>query len=673
MEGSSNEQGGDSLTNDWRTYHEPGLREWVIYEIVKKLKKCCHQPSNENDIKKAAIKYEAKIYGMAKDKDAYLGKICRKVFSSHSPFRAQVLNQEQSLPTSTSQQWLPQANIQINLNSPESSGSPTQVPLSVSAAHNRNIQMGEEGVHSNKLPGQPQREIQQLLPQAQHQQSLLKETIQQQLPHHNTSLPIIEQSSPQSSGQPNSQMAVKQLEREIQQLESENLIDELMNGQDTQKNHDLASPQNKGEEQEQTTPSCNVHGPSLLGTKGQEVEQSQPLMLQHLYDVDDWREETYQKIKVLKEKYGVVLSTFFKSISDKLREIDSLRQQNMPVEWLTASKATLEQVLAFLNVCKSSVSEFHRDKFSLHEEKVLRFIEYHHLNVTRRTMKQQQVYLPPSHTHQTRPRMEPEDENSPMSTAAQEHLPPEPITERPIDRLIKAIQSASPESLAQSVSEMRSVISLSEMIAGLVNTIGGSRARLVEDLSERTRFRAQQGDTNHTKRFKRSVTAISSSKVNKIEPSYALLQEIMEINGRLVETVVSICNEDVCPSEVTSGTVVVTCDYVPVAVSATFKALYNSGYISQIQPLRLLVPENYPSSPILLEKVIFDTASDHKFEDLSARARSRFSLSMKEAMSLKEIAKVWDECARATMLEYAERHGGGTFSSKYGRWESVLA
>ena len=68
----------------------------------------------------------------------------------------------------------------------------------------------------------------------------------------------------------------------------------------------------------------------------------------------------------------------------------------------------------------------------------------------------------------------------------------------------------------------------------------------------------------------------------------------------------------------------------------------------------------------------FFPCSDHKFEDLSARARSRFSLSIKEAMSLKEIAKVWDECARATMLEYAERHGGGTFSSKYGRWESVL-
>ena len=74
--------------------------------------------------------------------------------------------------------------------------------------------------------------------------------------------------------------------------------------------------------------------------------------------------------------------------------------------------------------------------------------------------------------------------------------------------------------MAQSVSEMSSVISLSDMIAGLVHTIGGSRARLGEDLSERTRFRVQQGDRHPTKRFKRSVTAISSSKVNKIEVNY---------------------------------------------------------------------------------------------------------------------------------------------------------
>jgi len=38
----------------------------------------------------------------------------------------------------------------------------------------------------------------------------------------------------------------------------------------------------------------------------------------------------------------------------------------------------------------------------------------------------------------------------------------------------------------------------------------------------------------------------------------------------------------------------------------------------------------------------------------------------------KGIAQTWNDCARATMVEYAERHGGGTFSSKYGAWETVL-
>ncbi|XP_013644474.2 probable mediator of RNA polymerase II transcription subunit 15c isoform X1 [Brassica napus] len=296
------------------------------------------------------------------------------------------------------------------------------------------------------------------------------------------------------------------------------------------------------------------------------------------------------------------------------------------------------------------------------------------------------VESPSSHDYQLQP-------------AAQEH-PPEPNAERPIDRLIKAFQSSSPESLAQSINEMSSVISLTDRLAGCVQSIGGSRARVPQDLSERTRLRLQRGETNPTnKRFKRSITtqpiditseterykqfsslesevdstASSGSKANKIEAGLALLQEIVEVNRRLVETMVSICSEDVGPSEVTTGTIVM-CSYAPVALCDTFQALYKSGHVSQIQPLRLLVPENYPHSPILIENIPFDS-SVNKHEDLSARTRSRFGLSMKEfsePMSLTEIAQAWDACARATMAEYAERHGGGTFSSKHGHWEPVL-
>lgn len=54
---------------------------------------------------------------------------------------------------------------------------------------------------------------------------------------------------------------------------------------------------------------------------------------------------------------------------------------------------------------------------------------------------------------------------------------------------------------------MSSVISLTDRLAGSVQSIGGYRARVAEDLSGRTRLRLQQGKTNPTnKRFKRSIT-----------------------------------------------------------------------------------------------------------------------------------------------------------------------
>lgn len=63
-----------------------------------------------------------------------------------------------------------------------------------------------------------------------------------------------------------------------------------------------------------------------------------------------------------------------------------------------------------------------------------------------------------------------------------------------------------------------------------------------------------------------------------LQPGCALLKEINEINGRLVETVVNICNLDSYPSEVTSG-IIVSCSYAPVTLSATFKAHYQSRLI----------------------------------------------------------------------------------------------
>lgn len=42
-------------------------------------------------------------------------------------------------------------------------------------------------------------------------------------------------------------------------------------------------------------------------------------------------------------------------------------------------------------------------------------------------------------------------------------------------------------------------------------------------------------------------------------------------------------------------------------------------------------------------------------------------------MSLGQIARTWDVCARAVISEHAQQSGGGTFSSKYGTWENCLS
>lgn len=63
------------------------------------------------------------------------------------------------------------------------------------------------------------------------------------------------------------------------------------------------------------------------------------------------------------------------------------------------------------------------------------------------------------------------------------------------------------------------------------------------------------------------------------------------------------------------------------------------------------------------------------YEDLSSKVRSRFSISLRslsQPMSIGDIAKTWDICAREVISEYAQQSGGGSFSSKYGTWENCV-
>ncbi|GLT37414.1 hypothetical protein SLA2020_117320 [Shorea laevis] len=169
----------------------------------------------------------------------------------------------------------------------------------------------------------------------------------------------------------------------------------------------------------------------------------------------------------------------------------------------------------------------------------------------------------------------------------------------------------------------------------------------------------------------------SHNYIDLLQDNLALLEEIREINQRLVDTVVDISDKDVVPTAAVEGGegTFVKCSFNAVAISPNLKSQYASALMSPIQPLLLLVPTNYPNcSPVPLDK--FPVEVSKEYEDLSVKVKSRFSTSLRslsQPMSLGEMARTWDVCARAVISEYAQQSGGGSFKTKYGTWENCLS
>ncbi|CAI0421080.1 unnamed protein product, partial [Linum tenue] len=152
----------------------------------------------------------------------------------------------------------------------------------------------------------------------------------------------------------------------------------------------------------------------------------------------------------------------------------------------------------------------------------------------------------------------------------------------------------------------------------------------------------------------RSFTALTLQYI-VLQRNQALREEVRTINQQLVDTDVAI---------------------IPDGNARTImKFSFNAASISPmllqqpIEPLKLLVPANYPqSSPVLLEN------GDSGEDDLSVKAKSRLHRCLRSLLhpvTLEDIARSWDVCARQVITEYALQNGGGSFSSQYGTWETV--
>ncbi|KAH7864763.1 hypothetical protein Vadar_033506 [Vaccinium darrowii] len=284
------------------------------------------------------------------------------------------------------------------------------------------------------------------------------------------------------------------------------------------------------------------------------------------------------------------------------------------------------------------------------------------------------------------------------------------VIEEPILRLVKAVRSLSYKSLNTSISDMESVVRLVDSAAeskpgnGSLSAIGenfGGVANLIlqgekiDRNARKTKMRrcigavqlnicASSCETDSLKKLTdpkkfAEPTATSHNKKLRSEVKCILSHEIREINQRLIDTVVDI-NEEVdstCGIPETEGShgTIVRCSFNAVTVNPDMTSIHVSAVMPLLSPLLLLVPRNYPDcSPVLLDKLPAEVSSG--YEDLSGKAMSKLSAIMRnllQPMSVGDIAKSWDFCAREVITEYAQLNGGGNFSSTYGTWENHLS
>ncbi|KAJ1697431.1 hypothetical protein LUZ63_005943 [Rhynchospora breviuscula] len=296
-----------------------------------------------------------------------------------------------------------------------------------------------------------------------------------------------------------------------------------------------------------------------------------------------------------------------------------------------------------------------------------------------------------------------------------------PETEKPVEKLAYLMRTMPQDRLSAAVKDIASVVTLVDRIAGS-SPGNGSRAAIGDDLLAMTKCQLQAENLFHpdmgagtpagtsppTKKIKSDTRALPLDSNNNYGSSpdsesvtdylkacspntsdmpsaatflskglksklhHALLEEIREINIRLIDTELTLKEEDVDSTAESGESIFVKCTYNAVTLSPGLRAHFTSKHLSPILLLTLLVPAGYPKcSPVILNKLLDEQRDPDNFY---TRARSKFDISIQglsQPMSLKEIAVTWDTCARKVIQEYAAQVAGRSFSSRMIKWQTI--
>lgn len=337
----------------------------------------------------------------------------------------------------------------------------------------------------------------------------------------------------------------------------------------------------------------------------------------------NWREEMFQKISFLKNSFFSELSDFDRLLHNcqKIEEqLQSLpKKQADQYRRIAKLKDAVRSALDLLQLQKSSIDEGMKVKFCKYESSIhslLRFYretkaKINEMNANRHNNQQEQPAGLP------RQRI---TDRTPSSARRQNHT--DNVIGQSEDKLRCRVES---------------VVS-KKPIDRLVNALLHS----VED------------DRTDVKRQK-------TQQVNS-----ALANEIDAINAKLIDTVVSIAGEKDCGTEIEFS-------YTAVSLAPDMKQLFAAYGTSPVKPVKLFVPADYPrTSPVISSNN--DDGDEQRrgmLGEISGMVDAAFHCALRElppSMSVKQMASEWNSCVQMIVRKFAIRHGGGTFSSRYGQW-----
>ncbi|RCV32592.1 hypothetical protein SETIT_7G015500v2 [Setaria italica] len=263
------------------------------------------------------------------------------------------------------------------------------------------------------------------------------------------------------------------------------------------------------------------------------------------------------------------------------------------------------------------------------------------------------------------------------------------VAKKPIDRLLDAVRISSPSMLCSAANSVYSVLNMNDWVP----------PREIDAFQY-----SQQGGSNTVKKMKRVFESTSlcsesaplgsmdgscmtfdwtvseaeysgerGAKRQKVQNAKdTLLDEINSVNNMLLDTFISIAQDNGTDGMASgNGGTLIELFYTAISLTPDLASLFATSGMSIVMPVKVLVPVDYPRSSPVLVCDQGDEQMRKRFSEISGAADVAFRRTLyglQEPMSVVDMARAWDASVRRSIVDFAQRHGGGMFSSRYGEW-----